>query len=180
MNKTFKIILIVLLSLVSIMLILLIAFYSLVYFADKENDKLVGQYENKTIAITDIEKLDNFFAFDDELKSSIRSCETFFTPTGFVFTTVQNYYGSGELTVTEDYYDKLLNKYDDLKLMSGIPSVDYLGYSESDITERADNNFLTFIRNEKYYYSEKLFESEGMLIILSQEKGNIYFFVNSF
>ena len=49
MNKTFRIILIVFLSLISIALILLIAFYSSVYLVDKENDKLVKQYENKNL-----------------------------------------------------------------------------------------------------------------------------------
>jgi hypothetical protein len=84
------------------------------------------------------------------------------------------------LTITEDYYDKLLKEYNDWKLVSGFPSTKYLGYFESDIMERADNNFLTFIRNEEYYYSEKLFDSKGMLILLSQEKGKMYFFINKF
>lgn len=146
----------------------------------EKNDKLVEEYENKTIEISEIEKLNNYFTFDDELKTSIKSCKAYFTPTAIVFTTIQCYYGSGKLTVTEDYYNKLLNEYDDLKLMSGFPSRNYLGYFEEDITNRADNDFLTFIRNEEYYYSEKLSDSEGMLILLSQEKGEIYFFINSF
>lgn len=64
--------------------------------------------------------------------------------------------------------------------MSGFPSRNYLGYFEENIADRADNDFLTFIRNEEYYYSENLSDSEGMLILLSQEKGEIYFFINSF
>lgn len=151
-----------------------------VLIADKENDKLVEEYENKTIEISDIEKLDNYFTFDDELKTSIKSCKAYFTPTAIILTTVQCYYGSGKLTVTEDYYNKLLNKYDDLKLMSGFPSRNYLGYFEENIADRADNDFLTFIRNEEYYYSENLSDSDGMLILLSQEKGEIYFFINNF
>lgn len=64
--------------------------------------------------------------------------------------------------------------------MSGFPSRNYLGYFEKNIADRADNDFLTFIRNEEYYYSENLSDSEGMLILLSQEKGEIYFFINNF
>lgn len=64
--------------------------------------------------------------------------------------------------------------------MSGFPSRNYLGYFEENIADRADNDFLTFIRNEEYYYSENLSDSEGMLILLSQKKGEIYFFINNF
>lgn len=180
MKKGLKIVLIICASLI----FLIIAFFAgiriMFLIGDKENDQLVEKYMNKTIVISDVEKLDNFLAIDDGLKSSIKSCEIFFTPTAFVLTTVQCYYGSGELTITEDYYDKLLKEYNDWKLVSGFPSTKYLGYFESDIMERADNNFLTFIRNEEYYYSEKLFDSKGMLILLSQEKGKMYFFINKF
>lgn len=179
MNKTFKIILIVFLSLLSIALILLIAFYSLVYLVDKENDKLVKQYENKTIAISDVEKLDEFFVVDDDLKSSIKSCEAFFTPTAIVFTTVQSYYGSGELTVTKDYYDKLLKKYDDWKLVSGIQQFGSERYSEESILTFADDNFLNFIQTKEYFYSKKLFNSKGQLILLSRESSKIYFFIKN-
>lgn len=179
MNKTFKIILIVFLSLLSIALILLIAFYSLVYLVDKENDKLVKQYENKTITISDVEKLDEYFAIDDDLKSSIKSCNAFFTPKAIVFTAAQIYYVSGELTVTKDYYDKLLKEYDDWKLFSGIQQFGSAKYSKESILTLADDNFLNFIQNEKYFYSEKLFNSKGWLILLSQENGKIYFFINS-
>ena len=144
-------------------------------------ERIVSDISPETgLKVSDIEKLDNFFSFDDELKTSIKSCEAYFTPTAIIFTTVKCYYGSGKLTVTEDYYNKLLNKYDDLKLMSGFPSRNYLGYFEENIADRADNDFLTFIRNEEYYYSENLSDSEGMLILLSQEKGEIYFFINNF
>ena len=144
-------------------------------------ERIVSDISPETgLKVSDIEKLDKFFTFDDELKTSIKSCKAYFTPTAIIFTTVQCYYGSGKLTVTEDYYNKLLNKYDDLKLMSGFPSRNYLGYFEENIADRADNDFLTFIRNEEYYYSENLSDSEGMLILLSQEKGEIYFFINSF
>lgn len=180
MKKVLKAVLIILLSLTFLVAAFFVGIRVFVLIADKENDKLVEEYENKTIEISDIEKLDNFFTFDDELKTSIKSCKAYFTPTAIIFTTVQCYYGSGKLTVTEDYYNKLLNKYDDLKLMSGFPSRNYLGYFEENIADRADNDFLTFIRNEEYYYSENLSDSEGMLILLSQEKGEIYFFINNF
>lgn len=179
MNKNFKIILIVVLSLLSIALILLIAFYSLVYLVDKENDKLVKQYENKTITISDVEKLDEYFAIDDDLKSLIKSCNAFFTPKAIVFTAAQSYYVSGELTVTKDYYDKLLKEYDDWKLFSGIQQFGSAKYSKESILTLADDNFLNFIQNEEYFYSEKLFNSKGWLILFSQENGKIYFFINS-
>ena len=180
MKKILKAVLIILLSLTFLVTAFFVGIRVFVLIADKENNKLVEEYENKTIEISDIEKLDNFFTFDDELKTSIKSCKAYFTPTAIIFTTVQCYYGSGKLTVTEDYYNKLLNKYDDLKLMSGFPSRNYLGYFEENIADRADNDFLTFIRNKEYYYSENLSDSEGMLILLSQEKGEIYFFINNF
>ena len=148
MKKGLKIVLIICASLI----FLIIAFFAgiriMFLIGDKENDQLVEKYMNKTIVISDVEKLDNFLAIDDGLKSSIKSCEVFFTPTAFVLTTVQCYYGSGELTITEDYYDKLLKEYNDWKLVSGFPSTKYLGYFESDIMERADNNFLTLLETK--------------------------------
>lgn len=176
MKKATKIFLIIFLSLVSIMIIALIAFYALVFSIEKENDKLVEQYQGKTITISDIESFDKYFAVDSDLKESIKSCEAFFTPVSIIFTVIKDYYGSGELTVTEDYYDKMLKKYDDWKLVSGFPHTDSAGYSEDDISQRADDNFLNFIQNEKYFYSEKQFHSYGWLILLSQEKGKMFFF----
>lgn len=180
MKKATKIFLIIFLSLVSIMIIALIAFYALVFSIEKENDKLVEQYQGKTITISDIESFDKYFAVDSDLKESIKSCEAFFTPVSIIFTVVKDYYGSGELTVTEDYYDKMLKKYDDWKLVSGFPHTDSGGYFEGNISERADDNFLDFIQNEKYFYSEKQFHSYGWLILLSQEKGKMFFFTNKF
>lgn len=180
MKKTSKILLIIFISLISIVIIVLIAFYALVFSIDKENDKLVEQYEGKTITISDIESFDKYFTVDSDLKESVKSCEAFFTPTTIAFTAVKDYYGSGELTVTDDYYNKMLKKYDDWKLVSGFPQTDSAGYSEGDISQRADDNFLNFIRNEKYFYSEKQFESYGWLILLPQEQGKMYFFTNKF
>lgn len=180
MKKGLKALLIILLSLAFLAAAFFVGIRVFVLVAEKENDKLVEEYENKTIAISDVDELNKHFFFSDNLKQSTKSCKAYFTPTAINFTTIQCYYGSGKLTVTENYYNKLLNEYDDLKLMSGFPSRNYLGYSEEDITDRADNDFLTFIRNEEYYYSKKISNSEGMLILLSREKGEIYFFINSF
>ena len=179
MKNFLKIILTVFLSLLSIVLILLIGLYSLVYLVDKENDKLVKQYENKTITISDVEKLDEYFAMDDDLKSSIKRCNAFFTPKAIVFTAAQSYYVSGELTVTKDYYDKLLKKYDDWKLVSGIQQFGSERYSEESILTFADDNFLNFIQTKEYFYSKKLFNSKGQLILLSRESSKIYFFIKN-
>ena len=180
MKKGLKPVLIILLSLTFLVAAFFVGIRVFVLIADKENNKLVKEYENRTIAISDTDELNKYFFFSDDLMQSTKSCKAYFTPTAIVFTTTKCYYGSGKLTVTEDYYNKLLNEYDDLKLMSGFPSRNYLGYSEEDIADRADNDFSTFIKNEEYYYSEKLSDSKGMLILLSQEKGEIYFFINSF
>ncbi len=180
MKKGLKALLIILLSLIFLAASFYVGINVFALIAEKENDKLVKEYENKTISISDTDEMNKYFFFSDDIMQSTKSCKAYFTPTAIVFTTTQCYYGSGKLTVTEDYYNKLLNEYDDLKLMSGFSSRNYLGYFEEDITDRADNDFLTFIRNEEYYYSEKLSDSEGMLILLSQEKGEIYFFKNNF
>ena len=84
MKKVLKAVLIILLSLTFLVAAFFVGIRVFVLIADKENDKLVEEYENKTIEISDIEKLDNFFTFDDELKTSIKSCKAYFTPTAII------------------------------------------------------------------------------------------------
>ena len=180
MKKAFKITLFVFVSLASLVIIALIAFSILLSVAEKENDKLVEQYQGKNIMISDAESLDKYFFIDADLKSSIISCEANYTPTCIIFGYVPSYYGSGKLTVTEEYYNKLLKSYDDWILLSGFPQTNSPGYYEEDILECADDKFKTFIQTEKYFYSDKMFHSKGRLILPSQEKGEIYFFERDF
>ena len=84
MKKVLKAVLIIHLSLTFLVTAFFFGIRVFVLIADKENDKLVEEYENKTIEISDIEKLDNFFTFDDELKTSIKGCKAYFTPTAII------------------------------------------------------------------------------------------------
>lgn len=61
MKKAFKITLFVFVSLASLVIIALIAFSILLSVAEKENDKLVEQYQGKNIMISDAESLDKYF-----------------------------------------------------------------------------------------------------------------------
>ncbi len=60
MKKVLKAVLIILLSLTFLVTAFFFGIRVFVLIADKENDKLVEEYENKTIEISDIEKLENF------------------------------------------------------------------------------------------------------------------------
>lgn len=61
MKKAFKITLFVFVSLASLVIIALIGFSILLSVAEKENDKLVEQYQGKNILVSDAESMDKYF-----------------------------------------------------------------------------------------------------------------------
>ena len=81
MNRTLKKISIIFLSLslVVIIILILIALYTLIYFANRENDKLVEQYEQKTMEVLSADEMDRFFVIDDDFKSFIQNQKYFYS-----------------------------------------------------------------------------------------------------
>ena len=77
-------------------------------------------------------------SLDDDLKSSTVNCEVYLTPTDIFLGGVNDYYCSENLTVTEEYYDELLKKYDDWTPTSKIPQTDDFRYEKQELSEKAD------------------------------------------
>lgn len=178
MRKPFKIAAIVFISLALLVIAIQIGLYAFAQYVEKEDEKLVEQYENKTIEVLSADEMDRIFSIDDDFKSSIINCKSYYTATSIAYGTVLSGFASGHLTVTKEYYNKLLTEYDDWEVISTISQIDAGEYSEEEILEQADDNFKAFVQSEEFLFSQKMFNSEGRLYLLSQEKNEIYFFIN--
>lgn len=182
MPKALKIITIVCASLLSLVAIFYLSIYLGVTYIVEGSERLASQYEGKTIEISDAESLNEYIGINDDLKSSILNCEAYFTPTAIILGVPKCYYCSGNLTVTEEYYDDLLKRYDDWTLTSKIPQTGDLGfmYDESELSKNADANFNNFIQTQKFFYSDKFYNEENRLVLLSSQERKIYFYTFHF
>lgn len=77
MNRTSQKISIIFLSLE--LVVIIIALYTLIYFANRENDKLVEQYEHKTIDVLSADEMDRFFVIDDDFINFIQNPKYFYS-----------------------------------------------------------------------------------------------------
>lgn len=177
MPKALKIIIIVCASLLSLVAIFYLSIYLVVTYIVEESERLAPQYEGKTIEISDMETLGQYISLDDDLKSSTVNCEVYLTPTDIFLGGVNDYYCSGNLTVTEEYYDELLKKYDDWTLTSKIPQTDDFRYEKQELSEKADAKFNNFIETQKFLYSDKYYNEEKRLVLLSPQENKIYFYI---
>ena len=116
--------------------------------------------------------MDKYFFIDSDLKSSIISCEANYTPTCIIFGYVPSFYGSEKLTVTEEYYDKLLKSYDDWILLSGFPQTNSSGYSEEDILDMQMINLKRLFRPKNIFTLIKCFIQKASLFSLHSKKEN--------
>ena len=177
MPKALKIITIVCASLLSLVAIFYLSIYLGVTYIVEGSERLASQYEGKTIEISDAESLNEYIGINDDLKSSILNCEAYFTPTAIILGVPKCYYCSGNLTVTEEYYDELLKKYDDWTLTSKIPQTDDFRYEKQELSEKADAKFNNFIETQKFLYSDKYYNEEKRLVFLSPQENIMYFYI---
>lgn len=119
-------------------------FYS-VEKADEATDELIG----KPIAITNIEDFEKYAEYINPFKSSeILEINAFFTPTEFLFGILQGYNISGNMLVTEEYYNELKNSFDDWQLISKeFPDTHY-PFSVENIMSFSDTEFVSFIKKQ--------------------------------
>ena len=149
-------------------------FISSVEKANEETDGLIG----KTIAITNIEEFEKYAEHINIFKSSeILEIDAFFTPTEFLIGVLQGYNLSGNMVVTQDYYNELKNSFDDWQLISKeFPDTHY-PFSVENIMSFADTEFVSFIKNNNYYFSQKLLEEKNKhwMVLLSENENRVYF-----
>lgn len=149
-------------------------FISSVEKADEATDELIG----KPIAITNIEDFEKHAKYVNPFKTpDILEINGFFTPTEFLFGVLQGYNISGNMLVTEEYYNELKNSFDDWQLISKeFPDTHY-PFSVENIMSFADTEFVSFIKNNDYYFSQKLLEEENKhwMVLLSENENRVYF-----
>lgn len=142
--------------------------------ANEETDELIG----KPIAITSVENFEKYAEYINIFKSSeILEIDAFFTPTEFLMGVLQGYNLSGNIVVTQEYYNEIKNSFDDWQLISkDFPDTHY-PFSVENIMSFADAKFISFIKNNDYYFSQKLLEEENehWMVLLSENENRVYF-----
>lgn len=83
---------------------------------------------------------------------------------------------SGQLELTEDYYNEILKKYDDWEEHSGWPvEADAIGYRDS-IRSFSCDDFKSFVRNETYLMSETYNKDITAVMLLSKDSSDLYMY----
>ena len=86
---------------------------------------------------------------------------------------------TGKITLTQENYQKIINKYDDWQILTGFPPIvmDYTteGFAEG-IVEFGDEKFEDCWKNKTYLYSEKLVYEELIVCLVSPDEPVIYFY----
>lgn len=71
----------------------------------------------------------------------------------------------------------MLKKYDDWTLTSKIPQTDDFRCEKQELREKADAKFNNFIETQKFLYSDKYYNEEKRLVLLSPQENKIYFYI---
>ena len=136
-------------------------------------DKKAQEYIGKPIEITDVEafaEYESFFKTEE-----IIEVEAYWTPDGITVLGVTDDHISGNLLVTESYYNEIKNSFDDWQLSSGFHSFSpWFGFDR--LLSDADSSFIEFTQNNEYYYSESYIKSGGYLVLLSKDENRLYFY----
>lgn len=83
---------------------------------------------------------------------------------------------SGRLTITEDFYNEVLKKYDDWEEHTGWPAeADAIGYRDN-IRSFSCDNFKNFVNNETYLMSETYNQDLTTVLLLSKDSPTLYMY----
>lgn len=58
-----------------------------------------------------------------------------------------------------------------------IPQTDDFRYEKQELSEKADAKFNNFIETQKFLYSDKYYNEEKRLALLSPQENKIYFYI---
>lgn len=83
---------------------------------------------------------------------------------------------SGELKLTEEYYNEILEKYDDWEEYTGWPAkADAIGYKDN-IRSFSCESFKSFVNNETYLMSETYNQELTTVSLLSKDSPTLYMY----
>lgn len=83
---------------------------------------------------------------------------------------------SGQLKVTEEYYNEILAKYDDWEEHTGWPAeADAIGYM-GNIRSFSCDSFKNFVNNETYLMSETYNQDLTTVLLLSKDSPTLYMY----
>lgn len=83
---------------------------------------------------------------------------------------------SGQLKLTEEYYNEILEKYDDWEERTGWPAeADAIGYRDN-IRSFSCDSFKNFVTSETYLMSETYNQDITAVMLLSKDRSDLYMY----
>ncbi|MBQ5591372.1 MAG: hypothetical protein IIU80_00290 [Clostridia bacterium] len=83
---------------------------------------------------------------------------------------------SGEIKITEEYYNEIREKYDDWEERTGWPAeANAIGYRDN-IRSFSCDNFKNFVNNETYLMSETYNQDLTTVLLLSKDSPTLYMY----
>ena len=168
-----KALIIIICIILSLVIFWVAVFPFLIMLWIEEFDEVAQEHIGKPIVITDVE---TFAEYESFFKTSeILEVEAYWTPDGITILGVTDDHISGNLLVTEEYYNEIKNSYDDWQISSGLQSyAPWFGFER--LLSDVDSSFIEFTQNNEYYYSESYIQSNGYLVLLSKVENRLYFY----
>ena len=105
----------------------------------------------------------------------VESCD------GYWYVHTHDFFGyeaafSGQFKLTEEYYNEILEKYDDWEERTGWPAeADAIGYRDN-IRSFSCDNFKNFVANETYLMSETYNQDLTTVLLLSKDSPELYMY----
>ena len=178
-NKAVKTILKILLIIAIAVIALVITFYAVFYFGIiKGQENFEKEYVGKPNHITSLSDLENVKFDLDEFITNGTGCDCYYTiDFADILHGVDCAHISGRIDVSEDFYNKLLNGYDDFEERSGAPDLCALYHTEYHYYESdAENLFIDFARKNKYLFSQKCFDEKNVVYLLDENVSAVYIY----
>ncbi len=168
-----KALIIIICIILSLVIFCFAVFPFLIMLWIEEFDEDAQKHVGKPIKIADVETFAEYETFFKE--SEIIEVEAYWTPDGITILGVTDDHISGNLLVTEEYYNEIKNSYDDWQLTSGLRSYSpWFGFEE--LLSDADSSFIEFTQSNEYYYSETYIKNNNYLVLLSKDENRLCFY----
>ncbi len=155
-------------------------FYSDTPVFEKSNQEIQENIKGKPQHITNKKELKKVWK-NKEWTNAVKECDCYYTidsagyPLG-----VDESHLSGKVTISKDYYNSLLDNYDDFEKRTGVIDISELYHINYDTEQLADDGFLTFSKSQEYLFSKKYFDQNNIVLLLSESEPVAYILFKSF
>ncbi len=112
--------------------------------------------------------------------AAVKECDCYYTidSAGYPLGVDESHF-SGKLTISQNFYDSLIDQYD-FKKQTGIMDFSKLYHINYDTEQLVDDSFLTFLKSSEYLYSKQYFDVNNIVVLLAENEPTVYVFWKSF